>query len=49
VSVFFAPARYRVIKIMHFSFEVVLRTMKRTMIYPDSGPSSEVIVLHPVV
>jgi hypothetical protein len=26
---------------MHSSFEVVLRTMKHTMIYPDSAPSLE--------
>jgi hypothetical protein len=26
--VFSAPAKYRVVKIVHFSFEVVLQTMK---------------------
>jgi hypothetical protein len=46
--VFFAPARYRVVKIAHSSFEVVLRTTKH-MIYPGSGPSLEVIALCPAV
>jgi hypothetical protein len=45
---FFAP-RYRVIKIMHSYSEVVLRTTKHTMVYPDSGPSLEVIALGSVV
>jgi hypothetical protein len=49
LSVFFAPVRYTVVKITRFSFEVVLRTMKQTMIYPDSGPSSEVTAIRPVV
>jgi hypothetical protein len=40
--VFFAPARYRVVKITDSSSEVVLRTTKHTVIYPDLGPSSEV-------
>jgi hypothetical protein len=48
VSVFFAPARYRVAKITRSSSEVVLRIMKHTVIYPSLGPS-EVIALHPVV
>jgi hypothetical protein len=47
--VFFAPTRYRVVKIAHSRFEVVLRTTKRTVIYPSSGPSLEVIALRPVV
>jgi hypothetical protein len=49
VGVFFAPTNYGVVKITHSSSEVVLRTMKHTMIYPDSCPFSEVIALHPVV
>jgi hypothetical protein len=47
--VFSAPANYRVVKITHSSSELIVRTMKHTMIYLGSGPSSEVIVLHPVV
>jgi hypothetical protein len=34
---------------MYSSSEVVLRTMKHTMIYDGFGPSSDVIALHPVV
>jgi hypothetical protein len=49
LSVFSAPARYRVVKITRSNSEVVLRTIKHTMIYPGSGSSSEVIVLRPVV
>jgi hypothetical protein len=48
LSEFFAPTRYRVVKIVHSSSEVVLRTMKHTVIYPSSGPS-EVIALYPGV
>jgi hypothetical protein len=46
---FFAPTNYGVVKITHSSSEVVLQTMKHTMIYPDSCPFSEVIALRPVV
>jgi hypothetical protein len=49
VSVIFALARYRLVKIVHSSSEVVLRTTKHMVIYPDSGPSSKVIALHPTV
>jgi hypothetical protein len=49
LSVFSAPTNYGVVKITCSSSEVVLRIMKHTMIYPDSGPSLEVIALHPVV
>jgi hypothetical protein len=49
LSVFFAPVRYRVIKIIGSYFEVVLRTTKYTMVYPGSCPSLKVIVLHPAV
>jgi hypothetical protein len=45
----FTPVRYTLVKIAHSSFEVLLRTMKHTVIYPSSGPSSEVIALYPVV
>jgi hypothetical protein len=49
LSVFFASVGYRVVKITHSSSEVVLRTMKHTVTYSGLGPSSEVIVLRPVV
>jgi hypothetical protein len=45
----FTPARYRVVKIACSCSEVVLRTTNHTMVYPGSGPSLEVISLHPVV
>jgi hypothetical protein len=46
---FFALAKYRVVKITCSSSKVVLRTTKHTVIYPSSGPSSEVIALRPAV
>jgi hypothetical protein len=49
LSVFFAPARYRVVKITHSYSEMVLQTTKHTKIYPDSGPYLEVIALRPAV
>jgi hypothetical protein len=49
VLVFSAPTNYKVVKIVHSSSDVVLRTMKHTMIYPGLGPSSEVIALGPAV
>jgi hypothetical protein len=49
MSVFSTPAKYRVVKITRSSFEVVLRTMKYTVIYPGLGPSSKVIILHSAV
>jgi hypothetical protein len=49
LSVFSALVNYGVVKIAHSSSEVVLRTTKQTMIYPGSGPSSEVIALNSVV
>jgi hypothetical protein len=49
LSVFFAMTRYRVVKIMYSCSEVVLRTIKHTIIYPGSGPSLEVIALCPAV
>jgi hypothetical protein len=45
---FFALARFRVVKIACSSSDVVLQTMKRIVIYLGSGPSSEVIALRPV-
>jgi hypothetical protein len=44
LSVFFSPARYRVVKIV-CSSSVVLQTTKYTVIYPIPGPSLEVIAL----
>jgi hypothetical protein len=49
VLVFFAPARFKVVKIMCSSFEVVLWTTKHRVIYPGSEPSLEVIALRPSV
>jgi hypothetical protein len=43
--VFFALARYRVVKIAHSYSKVVLRTTKHTIVYPGSGPTLEVIAL----
>jgi hypothetical protein len=45
LSVFLVPTRYRVVKIMRSSSEVVLQTTKHTVIYPGSGPSSKIIAL----
>jgi hypothetical protein len=42
----FCTGKNGVVKIMCFSFEMVLQTTKHTMIYPGSGFSSEVIALH---
>jgi hypothetical protein len=49
LMVFSAPANYGVVRITRSSCEEVLLTIKHTMIYPGSGPSSKVIPLHPVV
>jgi hypothetical protein len=49
MSVFFAPTRYIVVKIVHSNFEVVLQTMKHMVIYHGLDVSLEVIALHPVV
>jgi hypothetical protein len=38
MSVFSAPTNYGVVKITCYSFEVVLRTTKHTMIYHGSDP-----------
>jgi hypothetical protein len=47
MSVFFASARYRVVRIVCSYSKVVLRTTKHTIVYSGSGPSLKVIVLHP--
>jgi hypothetical protein len=39
LSVFFALTRYRLVKIACSYFEVVLQTMKHTIVYPGSTPS----------
>jgi hypothetical protein len=49
LSVFIAPARYRVVKITRSDSELVLRTTKHMVIYPGLDPSLEVITLHLVV
>jgi hypothetical protein len=48
-SVFFTLARYKVVKIAHSSFELVLQTIRHTVIYPSSSPYLEVIALCPMV
>jgi hypothetical protein len=45
--VFFAPARYGVVKITRSYSDVVLRTTNHTKFYPGSAPSLEVIALRP--
>jgi hypothetical protein len=47
--VFFALARYRVVKIVCSYSEVVLQTRKNSIVYRGLGPFLEVIVLHPAV
>jgi hypothetical protein len=49
LSFFSAPTKYRLVKIVCSSSEMVLHTIKHTMIYPGSDFSLEVIVLCPVV
>jgi hypothetical protein len=49
LSVFSAPARHRVVKIVRSCSEVVLRTTKYIIFYHGSGPSLEVISLCPTV
>jgi hypothetical protein len=41
----FALVSYRVVKIMCSYSDVVLRTTNHTIVYPDPGPSLEVIAL----
>jgi hypothetical protein len=45
----FCTGKNMVVKITRFNFEMILRTIKHTMIYSDSGSSSEVIALRPTV
>jgi hypothetical protein len=45
----FCTGRIQGGQIAHSYSEVVLLTTKHTMVYPGSGPSSEVIALCPVV
>jgi hypothetical protein len=45
----FSPTRYRVVRITCSSSEVVLQTIKHTIVYPGSGPTLEVIALHSIV
>jgi hypothetical protein len=49
LSVFFVSARYRVVKIACSCFEVVFRTTKHTIVYPDPDPSLKVIALCPMI
>jgi hypothetical protein len=49
LSVFSTPANYGVVMITRSSSEVVLQTLKHTMIYPCLGPSSKVLARRPVV
>jgi hypothetical protein len=49
LSVFFAPPRYRVVKITCSYSKMVLRATKHTIVYLGLGPSLEVITLHSVV
>jgi hypothetical protein len=48
VSVF-CTGKNRVVKITHFSSDVVLQTIKHVIIYPGSGSSLEVIALRPAI
>jgi hypothetical protein len=41
----FCTSKNRMVKIAHFSSEMILQIIKHAMIYPGSGPSMEVIVL----
>jgi hypothetical protein len=45
----FCTDKNRVVKIVCSNSEIVLQTTKHTIIYPDSGPSLEVIALRPIV
>jgi hypothetical protein len=47
VSVFYTR-KNRVVKIVHSSSEVVLRTTKHTIIYPGLGLTLEVIAIRPM-
>jgi translation initiation factor 6 (eIF-6) len=45
----FCTGKNRMVKIARSSSKMVLQTIKHTIIYPSSDPSSEVIALHPAV
>jgi hypothetical protein len=45
----FCTGKNRVVKIARSSSEMVIRTIKHTMIYPGPGSSLEVIALRPAV
>jgi hypothetical protein len=45
----FCIGKNKVVKIVHSSSEMVLRTTNHTIIYPSSDPSLEVIALCPTV
>jgi hypothetical protein len=45
LSVFFCSDKNKVVNITHFNFEMILQTIKHTIIYPGSGLFSEVIAL----
>jgi hypothetical protein len=47
--IIFCTDKNRVVKIIRSSSEMVLRTIKHTMIYPCSCPFLNVIALHPAV
>jgi hypothetical protein len=49
LSVFFVPVRYIVVKIACSCFEMVLRTIKNTIVYHGSGLCYEVIALRPTI
>jgi hypothetical protein len=45
----FCTDKNMVVKIAYSSSEMVLRTTKHIMIYPDSAPSLKVIAIRPVI
>jgi hypothetical protein len=45
----FCTGKNMVVKITRYSSKMVLRTTKHMMTYPSSGPSMELIALHPAV
>jgi hypothetical protein len=47
LSMFFAPARYRVVNLIYSCSEVVLQTTKHIIVYPGLCPYLELIALHP--
>jgi hypothetical protein len=49
IGVFFCTGKNSEVKIARYNFEMILQTIKYTMIYSGSDPSSKVIVLRPAV